>query len=199
MPSTTAPNAPQTENSPTNPSPPQRTRTYSWQDPLIGAGAVPGLSGLEYLRGMARGEYPPPPIGQTLGFTIGSAEDVQEGQVTFRLRPEEFHYNPIGSVHGGVYATLLDSALGCAIHTMLPAGVGYTTLDLAVKYLRPLRLGMGEVRAAASVISVSRQVATASAQIIDDAGKVYATATTTCLVMRPSRTPQPKASQEKQP
>lgn len=167
---------------------PQRTRTYTWQDPLIGAGAAPGLSGIQYLRGMARGDFPPPPIGQTLGFTIGREEDVEEGRVTFRMRPEEFHYNPIGSVHGGVYATLLDSALGCAIHTMLPAGVGYTTLDLAVKYLRPLRLDMGEVRAVAEVVSVSRRVATATAQIIDDVGKVYATATTTCLVMRPERT-----------
>ncbi|WP_245618941.1 PaaI family thioesterase [Deinococcus marmoris] len=197
MSSTTAIDAPQTETRATDPSPPPRTRTYSWQDPLIGVGAVPGLSGLEYLRGMVRGEYPPPPIGQTLGFSIGNEEDVQEGKVTFRMRPEEFHYNPIGSVHGGVYATLLDSALGCAIHTMLPAGVGYTTLDLAVKYLRPLRLGMGEVRAVAEVISVSKQVATASAQIVDDAGKVYATATTTCLVMRPTRSSHAEQAQEK--
>ncbi|GGL66874.1 phenylacetic acid degradation protein [Deinococcus aerolatus] len=177
----------QTQDKPMETSLPQRTRTYTWQDPLIGAGAAPGLSGLAYLRGMARGDFPPPPIGQTLGFTIGGEEDVQEGRVTFRMRPEEFHYNPIGSVHGGVYATLLDSALGCAIHTLLPAGVGYTTLDLAVKYLRPLQLGLGEVRAVAEVISVSRRVATATAQIVDDAGKVYATATTTCLVMRPER------------
>lgn len=182
----------QTQDKSIEATPLQRTRTYTWQDPLIGAGAVPSLSGLDYLRAMARGEYPPPPIGQTLGFTIGREEDVQQGQVTFRMRPEEFHYNPIGSVHGGVYATLLDSALGCAIHTMLPAGVGYTTLDLAVKYLRPLRLGMGEVRAVAEVVSVSRQVATATAQIVDEANKIYATATTTCLVMRPSRSPTPE-------
>ena len=175
--------------------PTQRTRTYTWQDPLIAAQALLGLSGLDYLRGIARGEFPAAPIGDTLGFSIGSEEDVQKGQVTFRMRPEEFHYNPIGSVHGGVYATLLDSVLGCAIHTMLPAGVGYTTLDLAVKFLRPLQVGMGEVRAVAEVISVSRQVATASAQIVDDAGKIYATATSTCLVMRP---PQTTPSQEKQ-
>jgi uncharacterized protein (TIGR00369 family) len=176
----------QTEHPSAHPGASRRTRTYTWQDPLIGADAAPGLSGLEYLRGMARGDFPPPPIGQTLGFSIGGEDDVQKGRVVFRLRPEEFHYNPIGSVHGGVYATLLDSALGCAIHTMLPAGVGYTTVDLAVKYLRPLRMGMGEVRAEADVISVSRQIATASAQIVDGAGKVYATATTTCLVLRPT-------------
>ncbi len=169
-------------------SPPPRTRTYTWSDPLIGAGAAQELSGLEYLRGMARGDFAAPPIGQTLGFRIRDEHDVQPGQVTFRMTPEEFHYNPIGSVHGGVYATLLDSALGCAIHTRLPAGVGYTTVDLAVKYLRPLRLGMGEVRAVGEVISVSRQVATASAQVLDDSGKLYATATTTCLILRPTAT-----------
>ena len=177
----------QTQDNPSTSASPERIRTYTWQDPLIGAGAAPGLSGLDYLRGMARGEFPAPPIGQTLGFHLRDEHDVQAGQVTFRMRPEEFHYNPIGSVHGGVYATLLDSALGCAIHTMLPAGVGYTTLDLAVKYLRPLRTGMGEIRAVASVISVSRQISTASAQIVDEAGKVYATATTTCLVLRPAQ------------
>ncbi|GGO23903.1 PaaI family thioesterase [Deinococcus humi] len=185
----------QTEHPSAHSGAPKRTRTYTWQDPLIGADAAPGLSGLDYLRGMARGDFPPPPIGQTLGFSIGSQEDVQKGRVVFRMRPEEFHYNPIGSVHGGVYATLLDSALGCAIHTMLPAGVGYTTLDLAVKYLRPLRMGMAEVRAEADVISVSRQIATASAQIVDQAGKVYATATTTCLVLRPTA-PIPSALQQ---
>ncbi|WP_019010177.1 PaaI family thioesterase [Deinococcus aquatilis] len=176
----------QTEDKPAELTSSPRMRTYTWQDPLIGAGVASGLSGLEYVRGMARGEFPPPPIGQTMGFHILDEQDVQPGQVTFRLHPQEFHYNPIGSVHGGVYATLLDSALGCAIHTMLPAGVGYTTVDLAVKYLRPLRLGMGEVRAVAEVISVSRQVATASAQIVDEAGKIYATATTTCLILRGS-------------
>ena len=175
----------------TEPLPETRQRTYTWQDPLIGAEAAQQLSGLDYLRGMARGEYPPPPIGQTLGFRLPREEDVQDGQVTFYLTPEEFHYNPIGSVHGGVYATLLDSALGCCIHTKLPAGVGYTTLDLAVKYLRPLKIGMGEVRAVGKVISVSRRVATAEAQILDAAGKLCATATTTCLILRPSAEGEP--------
>ncbi|WP_225430135.1 PaaI family thioesterase [Deinococcus detaillensis] len=163
-----------------------RQRTYTWQDPLIGAEAAQQLSGLEYLRGMARGEYAPPPIGDTLGFRLPREADVQDGQVTFYLTPEEFHYNPIGSVHGGVYAALLDSALGCCIHTKLPAGVGYTTLDLAVKYLRPLKVGMGEVRAVGKVISVSQRVATAEAQILDAAGKLCATATTSCLILRPA-------------
>lgn len=146
------------------------------------------LSGLDYLQAVARGELPPPPIGDTLGFRLPREEDVQDGQVTFYLTPEEFHYNPIGSVHGGVYATLLDSALGCCIHTKLSAGVGYTTLDLSVKYLRPLKVGMSEVRAVGTVISVSQRVATAEARILDSTGKLYAHATTTCLILRPTAT-----------
>lgn len=165
--------------------PPVRERTYRWGDPLVGAEAARGLSGLEYLRAMSRGEYPPPPIADTLGFSLAREEDVQPGRVTFRLRPEEFHYNPIGGVHGGVYATLLDSALGCAVHTRLPAGVGYTTVELSVRSLRPLRAGQGEVQAVGEVLSVSRQIATAQAQVVDAGGRLYAHATTTCLILRP--------------
>ncbi|ULH17269.1 PaaI family thioesterase (plasmid) [Deinococcus sp. KNUC1210] len=167
--------------------PPDRTRTYTWEDPLVGAEAARQMSGLDYLKAIARGEYPPPPIGQTMGFSVPTEDDVHKGRVVFRLRPEEYHYNPIGSVHGGVFATLLDSALGCAIHTMLPAGVGYTTLELKVNYLRPLKSGMGEVQAVGEVLSVSRQVATAQAQVLDERGRLYAHATTTCLILRPER------------
>ncbi|WP_027482303.1 PaaI family thioesterase [Deinococcus pimensis] len=162
----------------------ERTRTFSWQDPLLSASAAPDLSGLEFLRAMARGVYPPPPVMHALDYTL-TEDDIEDGRVTFRLTPREFHYNPIGSVHGGVYATLLDSALGCAVHTKLPAGTGYTTVDLAVKYLRPLRVGQGPVRAVGEVISVSRQVATAHARLLDEQDRLYAHATTTCLLLRP--------------
>jgi uncharacterized protein (TIGR00369 family) len=162
-----------------------RTRTYSWGDPLTGAHAARTLSGLEYLRAMSRGEYPAPPVAHSLDFSLAHEDDIQPGEVTFRMTPQEFHYNPIGSVHGGVFATLLDSALGCAIHTQLPAGVGYTTLELSVRYLRPLLAGMGEVRATGRVVSVSRQVATAEARLLDRRDRLCATATTTCLILRP--------------
>ncbi|ADV67071.1 PaaI family thioesterase [Deinococcus maricopensis] len=165
----------------------ERTRTFTWDDPTIGATAARHLSGLDYLRGMARGDYPPPPIARALDFSLLTEDDIQDGRVTFRMTPQEYHYNPIGSVHGGVYATLLDSALGCAIHTKLHAGVGYTTVDLAVKYLRPLLVGTPQVMAVAEVISVSRQVATAEARLVDERGKLYAHATTTCLILRPDR------------
>lgn len=164
-----------------------RQRTYTWQDPLIGADAARQMSGLDYLRAMARGELPPPPIAASLDFSLVSESDIEPGRVTFRMTPREFHYNPIGSVHGGVFATLLDSALGCAIHTRLPAGVGYTTLELKVNYIRPLLVGMGEVRAVGEVLSLSRQVATAQAHLLDDNDKLFAHATTTCLILRPAR------------
>jgi len=164
---------------------PQRTRTYTWGDPLGGADAARRMSGLDYLRAMARGDYPAPPIADSLDFTLAHEDDIQPGRVTFRMTPQEFHYNPIGSVHGGVFATLLDSALGCAIHTRLPAGVGYTTLELSVRYLRPLLAGMGEVRATGEVVSVSRQIATAEARLLDSGDRLCATATTTCLILRP--------------
>ena len=164
-----------------------RVRTYTWEDPLVGAEAARHISGLDYLRAMVRGEFPPPPIAASLNFTLALEDDIEDGRVTFRMTPQEYHYNPIGSVHGGVYATLLDSALGCAIHTRLPAGVGYTTLELKVNYLRPLLVGMGEVRAVGEVLSVSRQVATAHAKLLDANDKLFAHATTTCLILRPQR------------
>ncbi|WP_246581229.1 PaaI family thioesterase [Deinococcus aestuarii] len=164
-----------------------RVRTYTWEDPLVGAEAARHLSGLDYLRAMVRGDFPGPPIAASLDFSLAREEDIEDGRVTFRMVPREFHYNPIGSVHGGVYATLLDSALGCAIHTRLPAGVGYTTLELKVNYLRPLLVGMGEVRAVGEVLSVSRQVATAQARLLDARDRLFAHATTTCLILRPQR------------
>ena len=112
-----------------------RSRTIHWADPMIGAQAARTIAGLAYLEAMARGELPPPPIMQTLG--IGTAE-IAEGRVVFAMEPAEDHYKPIGSVHGGVACTICDSAMACAIHTMLPAGTAYTTLELKVNYVRPL-------------------------------------------------------------
>lgn len=145
------------------------------------------MSGLEFLHAMARGELPPPPVALALGFEPARVEDFSEGRAEFRFRPQEFQYNPIGSVHGGVFATLLDSAVGCAIQTTLPAGVAYTTLELKVNYIRPLLAGGPEVRALGHVIHVTRQTGIAEGRIVDEHGKLYAHATTTCLIMRPHR------------
>ena len=159
-----------------------RERTYSWSDPMETAGFGAGLSGLEFFTAMAEGRVPGPPIMHTLDFAGFSFE---EGRVAFRLTPREFHYNPLGSVHGGVYAALLDTACGCAVHTKLPAGVFYTSLDLSVKFLRPVTVDTGTVTAEGTVVHLGRRTALAEARIVDAAGKVYATATSSCLIMRP--------------
>ncbi len=164
--------------------PANRTRTFTWQDPLTGAQAARTLSGLDYLLAIGRGELPVPPIMAALGFDQHLPE-VAPGKVTFFLEPQEYHYNPIGSVHGGVFATLLDSAMGCAVHTTLPAGVGYTSLELKVNFIRPLTVRSGLVSCVGTVLSAGRQVATAEGRITDASGKLYAHATTTCLLLHP--------------
>lgn len=159
-----------------------RTRTYTWDDPIPGAQAALTMPGIEYLQAMGRGELPRPPIAATLGF---EGFEVEEGRATFFIVPQEWHYNPIGTVHGGLAATLFDSALGCAIHSMLPPGTGYTTVELKVNFLRPLTKETGRVRCAANVIHVGGRIATAEARLTDERGRLYGHATTTCMVFRP--------------
>jgi uncharacterized protein (TIGR00369 family) len=159
-----------------------RTRTITWEDPLPSAQQGRSLSGLDFLRAVQRGELPPPPFGVLLGMTIA---EIEEGRVVFAVRPAEYHYNPIGVVHGGLAATLLDSAMGCAVHSTLPAGVGYTTLEIKVNYVRALTSSSGEVRAEGTVIHRGGRVATAEARLVGTDGTLYAHATTTCLILRP--------------
>ncbi len=156
-----------------------RERTYSWSDPFAGAALVGRRSGLELLRAMEAGELPPPPIMQTIGI---DGFEVEAGQVAFLLTPQEFHYNPLGSVHGGVISTLLDSAAGCTVHTVLPAGRGYTSLDLNVKFLRPVTIHSGQLRAVGALLSQGRTTALAEARLFDAAGKLCAHATSTCVL-----------------
>ncbi len=158
----------------------QRTRTISWADPLALAHTGRELSGLEYLQKMIAGELPPPPIAILMNFhpTV-----VAEGRAVFVCEPAEYHYNPIGLVHGGVAATLLDSAMGCAVHTTLPAGVGYTTLEIKVNYVRPLSPDSGELRCEGRLIHRGRTTATAEGRVTDADGRLYAHATTTCLIL----------------
>lgn len=160
-----------------------RRRTFEWSDPIETAGIGSGMSGLELFTAMAEGRVAPPPIMQTLGM---SGFTFEEGRVAFRLTPQEFHYNPLGSVHGGVFATMLDSACGCAVHTKLAAGVFYTSLDLSVKFLRPVSIDTGEITAEGTVVHLGRRMALAEARILDASGKVYATANSSCLIMQPA-------------
>lgn len=158
-----------------------RSRSFTWEDPQALARARRGMSGLAVLRAILAGEIPPPPIASALGFRV---TEVGEGSATFTFTPAEYHYNPIGSVHGGVAATLLDSAMGCAIQTLLPAGVGYTTLEIKVNYVRPLTAESGEVCAVGHVLHLGNKTAIAEGKLLGVDGKLYAHATTTCLILR---------------
>jgi uncharacterized protein (TIGR00369 family) len=158
-----------------------RSRTFTWSDPLATASAARELSGLEAIRAIAAGELPPPPIAELLGMDI---THVEPGHVVFALEPAEWMYNPIGSVHGGIAATILDSSLGCAIHTMLAAGVGYTTSDLQVRFVRALSADTGRVLAESRVVHAGRRLATAEGKLYAEAdGKLFAHASTSCLIL----------------
>lgn len=159
-----------------------RERTYDWIDPQVYVDAAKGRSGLELFRHLLENDVPPPPIARTLGFRL---VEVDKGLAVFAIEAAEHLYNPIGSVHGGVYATLLDSAAGCAVHTVLAEGVGYTSLDLAVKFLRGMTPDGGEVRAIGTVTHAGRRTALAEAKMIDSKGRLLATATSSCLILNP--------------
>lgn len=159
----------------------KRERQYNWEDPMIGASKGRTLSGMMYMKEIMNGEVPPPPIAITLGMGIVSCED---GKAVFSLTPSEYHYNPIGSVHGGVFATVLDSAMGCAVHTTLSAGTMYTTLELKVNFVRPLTATTGQVLCEGTVISAGKRVALAEGKIVDERGRLYAHATCTCLIFK---------------
>jgi uncharacterized protein (TIGR00369 family) len=138
-----------------------------------------GLSGLEFFQGIREGRLPPAPIGDTLDFV---AIRIDPGSVVFQGRPHRRHYNPLGTVHGGWFATLLDTAVGCAVHSTLLAGKGFTTLELKVNMVRALTDRVPLVRAEGRLVHAGRQVATAEGRIVGPDGKLYAHATTTCLI-----------------
>lgn len=138
-----------------------------------------GKTGLEQMQAMLDGQLPFAPIARTLDFSLIR---VGPGVALFQGKPGPTHFNPMGGVHGGWFATLLDSALGCAVHTMMPAGRGYTTAELSVNYVRGLSPRVGRVRAEGTVIHCGRQLATAEARLFGPDGTLFAHATTTCLV-----------------
>jgi uncharacterized protein (TIGR00369 family) len=160
-----------------------RTRTVAWEDqaPIVAAAA--DRTGLELMRAIMSGELPAPPVAQLLGFGI---ERVDDGSVVFAMDPLEAHQNPLGTVHGGIITTLLDSAMGCAVHTTLPAGGNYTTLELKVNFLRPSFAGGATLRAEGTVLHRGTSTALAEATILDaDRGRKIAHATSTCLILPP--------------
>jgi uncharacterized protein (TIGR00369 family) len=139
------------------------------------------LSGLQLMQGLLDGQFPPPPIAVLMGFGFS---EIEEGRVVFTATPASEHYNPLGSVHGGYISTLLDSCVGCAVHTRLKPGFGYTSLELKVNFVRRVSAETGPVRAEGKVIHLGGQIATAEGRLTDAQGRLLAHATTTCLIFR---------------
>ena len=160
----------------------ERSRRYEWQDPAGGHEAAQASTGMELLQGVMAGKFPPPPIASTIDMQLVK---VDETEAVFAITPQEFHYNPLGTMHGGVFATILDSALGCCIHARLGRGQGFTTLTLEVKYLRAATKDTGRLTCTGKVVSLGRQIATSEAEVRDARGKIYATATSTCIIFAP--------------
>lgn len=158
--------------------------TGQFQSDASVADILASMSGLDFLRGIADGRVAGPPIAQLLGFR---PVEVENGRVVFAATPDARHYNPIGSVHGGFAATLLDSCMSCAVQSVLEAGHGYTTVELKVNFVRPLSADMGEVRAEGKIIHCGRQIGTAEGRLTDMKGRLLAHGTATCLVFRLSR------------
>jgi uncharacterized protein (TIGR00369 family) len=158
---------------------PERSRVVTWDDPSDAKRQARKMSGAEFFRAMRRGEIPEPPFGKLLGMDLF---DVGEGRFTMTLQPQECHYNPMGCVHGGILATLLDSVMSAAVHTSLSAGKGYMTLEIKVNFLKQVFEHTGEIVAEGKVISCGAQVATAEGKVTDVNGTMLATGSTTCLV-----------------
>ena len=160
-----------------------RSRVMNWEDPTTTRRAGKTLSGIEHLRAMQAGELSAAPIMGLVGMWIA---EVDEGRVVFAGEPAEEQYNPMGTVHGGIVALLLDSAMGSSVQSMLPHGTSYTTLELKVNYLRPVTSATGTIYGEGKLIHLGNRTATAEGRLTDGAGELYAHATTTCLIVRPT-------------
>lgn len=158
---------------------PVRQKTIEWSDPIATALLLRELDGADALRAMMNGEIPSPPIAKLFGLRF---HDVEVGKVRMSIVPDESHYNPLGMVHGGVMATVLDTAMGCSVQSTLPKGRGYTTLNISVNYVRAITIATGELFAEGTVIHAGRTTALAQGRVVDAAGKLYATGETTCLL-----------------
>ena len=159
----------------------KRSRVVEWEDPFEAMRAAPGKTGLELMKELEKGSLPAAPIARTLGF---KGVHFEAGRAVFEGEPDESVYNPIGVVHGGYAMTLLDSAMGCAVHTTLAAGERYTTLELKTNFVRPITLDTGRVRCEGVVVHRGATVATAEGRVIAVAsGKLLAHGTTTCLIV----------------
>lgn len=156
-----------------------RTRTYEWADPAEVAEKTGILSGIDHLLAINAGQIPLPPLSNTLGF--GTCE-VKPGEVTFPFEPQEYHFNTIGMVHGGVIAAILDTAMGCTLQTLLPAGASYVTLELKVNFVKAVILGDKQLFAKGSIIHQGRSTGVVEGRLVDSEGNTYAHSSCTCLI-----------------
>ena len=156
-----------------------RERLVRWEDPARTNSVVGSQAGVDVLRAMKDGKVPPPPVAMLVGLTF---EEVEPGRVVMSLVPDEVHYNPLGMVHGGITATLLDTVMGCAVHSTLPAGRGYTTLSISVNYIRAVTIATGPVVATGTIDHAGRSTAIARGTLYDAKGRLMATAESTCML-----------------
>jgi uncharacterized protein (TIGR00369 family) len=162
----------------------KRGRTVTWVVPVVDAEAISTMSGLDLLRQTEVGRTPPPPVWRLVDFRLVK---IDEGHAVFEIHFAEHHLSRFGRVQGGIECPVLDAAMGYAVHSTLPAGAGYTTLELKVNYLRPITLETGLMRCVGSVIHKGNRIALAEAQLLDREGLVYAHAVSTCLILEPAK------------
>jgi uncharacterized protein (TIGR00369 family) len=160
-----------------------RSLNVSWSDPRILSDAARSMSGIEFLQSIRDGRLPAAPIAELLGMRLA---EVERGHAVFEVTPAEHHYNPIGLVHGGLAMTLLDSAMACSVQTHVPAGAGYTTLEVKVNLVRPITVQTGKLRSIGKAVHVGSRIATAEGRLEDGSGKLYAHGTTTCIILNGS-------------
>lgn len=159
---------------------PKRSRTVEWSDPVAAAAHLEEMSGLEYMKAICDGRVPDAPMWILQGFTLSEVDD---GYVCFTGEPGEHLFNPIGTVHGGYAATLIDSAASCAVHTKVPKGAAYTTISMSVDLMRGIPPDGGPVRCEGRVVRAGRRVAVADADVKDASGKVFARGSVNCLIL----------------
>jgi uncharacterized protein (TIGR00369 family) len=159
----------------------ERARTIHWEDPSPGAAKAKQMAGVDYLQAIGKGEIPYPPLLKTLEF---EPVEIGQGRAIFSFTPQEWHYNSIGSVHGGVISAILDTAMGCSLHSLLPAEVGYTTLELKVNFLKIVTTASGVLNAVGKVIHQGGRTALTEAQLTDKNGTVYAHGVSTCMILK---------------
>jgi len=159
----------------------QRSRTFHWSDPAITAQHAKSMAGIDFLLAINKDEFQLPPSLLALGIPI---PEVESGRVTFFFEPMEYHYNPIGCVHGGIITTILDSAMGCTVHSLLPKGSGYTTLELKVNFIKAITIQTGMLKAIGKIVHFGGKIVLVEASMIDNSGVVYAHAVSTCMIFK---------------